>query len=176
MAISVSDLPPEYQRQAMEKLREQQTRREPALPPAPQKSPEKAPKYHNKPTERITPSGAVLKFGSCKEARVYDGLILRQMAGEIRDLRLQVDFTLQEAFTDTEGKRIRAIRYKADFTYYQPPNRQLYGSHAPYYAEQSGAPWEFVVLDAKSNPTKTAKYMMKKKMLKERFGIDITEV
>lgn len=173
MAISVSDLPLEYQRQAMEKLREQQTRREAAPLLAPQKSPEKPPKYHNKPTERITPSGAVLKFGSCKEARVYDGLILRQMAGEIRDLRLQVDFTLQEAFTDTEGKRIRAIRYKADFTYKERSrdDEQL--------AEDLGFPsdcWRYVVLDAKSNPTKTAKYMMKKKMLKERFGIDITEV
>ena len=87
-----------------------------------------------------------------------------------------MDFTLQEAFTDTEGNRVRAIRYKADFTYYQPPNRQLYGSHAPYYAEQSGVPWEFVVEDVKSKATRTAKYAMKKKMLKDRFGYDITEV
>ena len=105
-----------------------------------------------------------------------DVLAARQARGQIRDLRLQVDFTLQEAFTDTEGKRVRAIRYKADFTYYQPPNRQLYGSHAPYYAEQSGVPWEFVVEDVKSKATRTAKYAMKKKMLKDRFGYDITEV
>lgn len=105
-----------------------------------------------------------------------DVLATRQARGQIRDLRLQVDFTLQEAFTDTEGKRVRAIRYKADFTYYQPPNRQLYGSHAPYYAEQSGVPWEFVVEDVKSKATRTAKYAMKKKMLKDRFGYDITEV
>ena len=105
-----------------------------------------------------------------------NALAARQQAGQIRDLRLQVDFTLQEAFTDTEGKRVRAIRYKADFTYYQPPNRQLYGSHAPYYAEQSGVPWEFVVEDVKSKATRTAKYAMKKKMLKDRFGYDITEV
>lgn len=71
---------------------------------------------------------------------------------------------------------MRAIRYKADFTYYQPPNRQLYGSHAPYYAEKSGVPWEFVVEDVKSKATRTAKYAMKKKMLKDRFGYDITEV
>lgn len=64
----------------------------------------------------------------------------------------------------------------ADFTYYQPPNRQLYGSHAPYYAEQSGVPWEFVVEDVKSKATRTAKYAIKKKMLKDRFGYDITEV
>ena len=138
--------------------------------------PGKPMKYRNNPTERVTSSGAVIRFDSQKEARRYDHLILRQQGGEIRDLRLQVDFALQEAFTDTEGKRVRAIRYKADFTYYQPPNRQLYGSHAPYYAEQSGVSWEFVVEDVKSKATRTAKYAMKKKMLKDRFGYDITEV
>ena len=148
----------------------------PAPPPPPPQDPAKGTKYHNTPTERVTASGAVLHFDSQKEARRFDALAARQEAGQIRDLRLQVDFTLQEAFTDTEGKRVRAIRYKADFTYYQPPNRQLYGSHAPYYAEQSGVPWEFVVEDVKSKATRTAKYAMKKKMLKDRFGYDITEV
>ena len=47
----------------------------------------------------------------------YDFLIERVRRGEIGDLRLQVDFTLQEAYTDAEGRRVRAIRYKADFTY-----------------------------------------------------------
>ena len=166
MAINVSDLPPKYQAQAMKKYMEQQKqRRGPAPPAAPPQDPAKGTKYHNTPTERVTASGAVLHFDSQKEARRFDALAARQEAGQIRDLRLQVDFTLQEAFTDTEGKRVRAIRYKADFTYYQPPNRQLYGSHAPYYAEQSGVPWEFVVEDVKSKATRTAKYAMKKKML-----------
>ena len=124
----------------------------------------------------IPGKSGVLHFDSQKEARRFDVLAARQARGQIRDLRLQVDFTLQEAFTDTEGKRVRAIRYKADFTYYKPPNRQLYGSHAPYYEEQSGVPWEFVVEDVKSKATRTAKYAMKKKMLKDRFGYDITEV
>ena len=176
MAINVSDLPPKYQAQAMKKYMEQQQRRGPAPPAAPPQDPAKGTKYHNTPTERVTASGAVLHFDSQKEARRFDVLATRQARGQIRDLRLQVDFTLQEAFTDTEGKRVRAIRYKADFTYYQPPNRQLYGSHAPYYAEQSGVPWEFVVGDVKSKATRTAKYAMKKKMLKDRFGYDITEV
>ena len=77
----------------------------------------KANKYHNTPTERVTASGAVLHFDSQKEARRYDVLAARLQAGQIRDLRLQVEFTLQEAYTDTEGRRVRAIRYKADFTY-----------------------------------------------------------
>jgi hypothetical protein len=133
----------------------------------------KANKYHNTPTERVTASGAVLHFDSQKEARRYDVLTARLQAGQIRDLRLQVEFTLQEAYTDTEGCRVRAIRYKADFTYYRPPEN---GSHAAYWADQTGTPWVLVVEDVKSRATKTQKYAIKKKLLKERFGLDITEV
>ena len=143
MAINVSDLPPKYQAQAMKKYMEQQQRRGPAPPAAAPQDPAKGTKYHNTPTERVTASGAVLHFDSQKEARRFDVLAARQARGQIRDLRLQVDFTLQEAFTDTEGKRVRAIRYMED---------------------------------VKSKATRTAKYAMKKKMLKDRFGYDITEV
>lgn len=176
MAINVSDLPPKYQAQAMKKYMEQQARRGLLPSAAAAQDPPKEQKYHNKPTERVTSSGAVLHFDSQKEARRYDALILCLQAGQIRDLRLQVDFTLQEAYTDTEGRRVRAIRYKADFTYYQPPGRQTHGSHAAYWADQEGLPWEYVVEDVKSRPTKTKEYAMKRKMMKDRFGIDITEV
>ena len=114
-------------------------------------------KYRNTPTERVTSSGAVIRFDSQKEARRYDHLILRQQAGEIRDLRLQVDFTLQEAYTDQEGRRIRAIRYRADFT----------------YRERDGC---LVVEDVKSRPTRTREYLIKRKLMKDRHGIEITEV
>ena len=110
MAINLSDLPPKYQQQAVEKYMKQQKRRGPAPPAAAVQNTDRAAKYRNTPTERVTASGAVLRFDSQKEARRYDHLTLRQQAGEIHDLRLQVDFTLQEAFTDTEGKRVRAIR------------------------------------------------------------------
>ena len=90
----------------------------PSLPiPSPAAStPQPASKYHHKPTERVTARGAVLHFDSQKEARRYDELAALERAGKIRDLRLQVDFTLQEAYTDGEGRRVRAIRYRADFT------------------------------------------------------------
>ena len=173
MAINVSDLPPKYQAQAMKKYMEQQARRG-TLPSAvvPQ-DPEKAKKYHNSPTERITPSGNVLHFDSQKEARRYDTLIRLQNLGQIRDLRLQVDFTLQEAYTDPEGNRVRAIRYKADFTYKERDATE------ETLAASKGWPcesWRLVVEDVKSRATKTQKYAIKKKLLKERFGIDITEV
>lgn len=176
MAISVTDLPPKYQAQAMKQYMEQQARRGAAPSAAAVQGQPKGNKYHNTPTERATPSGAVLRFDSQKEARRYDHLAALLKIGQIRDLRLQVDFTLQEAYTDTEGRRVRAIRYKADFTYLEPPNRKLHGSHAPWYAEQDGLPWVQVVEDVKSKPTKTKTYAMKRKMLKDRFGLDITEV
>lgn len=173
MAINVNDLPPKYQRQALEKYMEQQARRGLMPSAAVPQDKAKANKYHNTPTERVTASGAVLHFDSQKEARRYDVLPARLQAGQIRDLRLQVEFTLQEAYTDTEGCRVRAIRYKADFTYYRPPEN---GSHAAYWADQTGTPWVLVVEDVKSRATKTQKYAIKKKLLKERFGLDITEV
>lgn len=106
----------------------------------------------------MTPSGAIIRFDSMKEARRFDWLIERERRGEIRELRLQVDFTLQEAYTDTEGRRVRAIRYRADFTYYE------------------GAKGVKVVEDVKSRATRTREYAMKKKLLKDRLGLDITEV
>lgn len=157
MAINISDLPPKYQQQAMEKYMRQQTRRGHVPSAADVQDPGKPAKYRNAPTERVTASGAVLRFDSQKEARRYDHLILRQQAGEIRDLRLQVDYTLQEAYTDQEGRRVRAIRYRADFTYRERDGR-------------------LVVEDVKSRPTRTREYLIKRKLMKERRGIDITEV
>ncbi len=145
MAIDVKDLPPKYQAQALQKYMAQQKRRGPP-PSHAADGPPKASKYHNSPTERITPSGAVLHFDSQKEARRYDHLAALERAGQIRDLRLQVDFTLQEAYTDTEGRRVRAIRYRADFTYYRPPGS---GSHVAYWADRAGTPWVLVVEDTR---------------------------
>lgn len=165
MAIDVKDLPPKYQAQALQKYMAQQKRRGPPSSPAAD-GPQKASKYHNSPTERITPSGAVLHFDSQKEARRYDHLAALEQVGQIRDLRLQVDFTLQEAYTDTEGCRVRAIRYRADFTYQAP---------AAYWTEK-GPMWDMVVEDVKSRPTRTKEYLLKRKLLKDKLGIDITEV
>ena len=167
MAIDVKDLPPKYQAQAIQKYMAQQKRRGP--PPSPAAGgPPKASKYHNSPTERITPSGAVLHFDSQKEARRYDHLAALEQAGQIRDLRLQVDFTLQEAYTDTEGRRVRAIRYRADFTYMKARDDPWGG--------YNGSFWALVVEDVKSRATRTKEYIMKRKLMKERFNIDIQEV
>lgn len=100
----------------------------------------------------------------------------------ISDLRLQQDFTLQEAYTTPEGERIRAIRYQADFTY----KIQWAGYNVPTSISFDDLEyWRQVVLqhghgamvveDTKSRPTKTPQYMMKYKMMADK-GYTIREV
>ena len=161
MGIDVKDLPAAYQAQALRKWAEQERRRKRRPLPCPAVDGlGKSTKYNNKPTERLTAGGNVICFQSQKEARRYDELMLMLNVGQIRDLRLQVDFTLQEAYTDGEGRRVRAIRYRADFTYVR-------------VKETIG---EYTFRDVKSRATRTKEYIMKRKLMKERFNIDIQEV
>jgi len=55
-------------------------------------------------------------FHSKGEARRYGELKMLERAGEISDLELQPQFVLLDAF-ERDGKRIQAIKYKADFKY-----------------------------------------------------------
>jgi hypothetical protein len=96
-----------------------------------------------------------LKFDSIGERDHYIELELRQRAGEIRDLKTQVSFEIQPAFTDSKGKRIRAITYKADFVYYDLKDKRTH------------------VEDFKG--FKTKEYLLKKKLLAFK-GIEIEEV
>lgn len=149
MAINISDLPIQYQQQAMAKLAKQEQRKRAEL-----QQPARL-KYGNVKTGR-----GDLHFDSKKEARRFDELAVELAAGAIKDLRLQVEFTLQAAYTTPTGERVRAIRYLADFTYYR----------------NTGGSWEYVVEDVKSKPTRTKTYMMKKKMMADRLGLTITEI
>ncbi len=56
------------------------------------------------------------KFDSLKEFRRYKDLCLMQRAGQISDLRRQVKFVIQEAFTYREEK-VNEIAYVADHMY-----------------------------------------------------------
>jgi hypothetical protein len=69
-------------------------------------------KYGNK---KVEVKGIL--FDSKKEARVYGELRNRFMAGDIDDLQLQVPFELQPGYRNKAGKKIRDIKYIADFTY-----------------------------------------------------------
>lgn len=179
MGIDVKDLPPAYQAQALRKWADAERKKgKRPFPCLAENDRQMTSKYHNKPTERVTAAGNVLRFASQKEARRYDELAALERAGKIRDLRMQVDFTLQEAYTDTEGRRVRAIRYKADFTYRTPMAKhwEIYADDPEGWTDKLGLPWELVVEDVKSCPTRTKEYLMKRKLMKERLNIDIQEV
>lgn len=121
-------------------------------------------KYHNQPDTR-----GEIRFDSRKEAQRYDELMLLLKAGKIRDLKLQPQFTLQESFVTPDGERVRAIRYVADFSY----ERQ----GKPASCNVAGVTvWSKVVEDVKSSATRTAQYKIKRKMFREKYGFDITEV
>lgn len=143
----IARLGPRAQKQLLQKLGAQQRQRQS--------------KYNNEPT---TVNG--IKFDSRKEARRYEELMVMQRAGEIKNLRLQAQYTLQESFITPEGTRIRAIKYVADFAY---DRRTQPDQNGTVY-------WLPVVEDVKSKATKTPQYEMKKKMMYEKFRIEVREV
>ena len=102
-----------------------------------------------------------ITFDSQKEAARYDQLMLLVCAGEIRDLKLQPEFTLQEAFMTADGEKIRALRYRADFSY----RRKV--------LEGPDTRWETVIEDVKG--CKTKEYELKKKLMAGN-GIRVVEV
>lgn len=108
-------------------------------------------KYNNK---KVTVNGQV--FDSKKEANRYKELLMLEKAGAIKDLRMQVKFTLIPAQRDeATGKVVeRECSYKADFVY-----------------EEDG---KTVVEDVKGFRTK--EYIIKRKLMMWRYGIRIREV
>lgn len=115
-------------------------------------------KYRNRKTVR---NG--ISFDSQKEADRYDELMLMQCSGAIKDLKLQPEFTLQEAFKTPEGETVRAIRYRADFSYQRPTEPDCSGK----------VYWIPVVEDVKGYKTK--EYEIKNKLMKNH-GVYIKEI
>lgn len=70
-------------------------------------------KYHNKKT--IVDN---IKFDSKAEAERYCELKLLLQAKEISNLELQPKFEVLPKYVNNKGEKIRAIIYKADFSYY----------------------------------------------------------
>ena len=161
MGVDVSRLSPWAQKQIAQKIAAQI--RDKAENQATKKN-----KYHNTPTDREAEDGKRIRFDSKREAARYDELMLLLKAGKIRELKLQPQFTLQEAYTTPEGNRVRAIRYDADFSY------ELFCE--AIIAPDGGGTWIAKVEDVKSKATKTRVYAIKKNLMREKFGIDIQEV
>ena len=97
-----------------------------------------------------------IRFDSKKEARRYDALLVLLAAGAITELKIQPEFTLTEAYTTPEGERVRAWRYRADFSY-----------------KRHGV---LIVEDVKSSATRTRVYINNCKMMREKYGIEVQEV
>ena len=159
------DMPPGmrklYEQQVGEKIR--QTAAKQRLAELTQQAETTAPKeskYHAKPTDRLLPNGAVIKFDSKKEAAYFDQLTALEAAGIVRNIRLQVQFLLKPAYTDGQtGERFRAINYVADFTYEQLEDGE----------------WKYHIVDVKSRATKTSDYRLKKKIMADK-GYHVEEV
>ena len=99
---------------------------------------------------------AAFAIDSKKEARRYDALVLLLRTGKITDLKVQPEFTLIEAYTTPDGERVRALRYRADFSY-----------------KRDGV---LIVEDVKSTATRTRTYLDKRKLMREIHGIEVKEV
>ena len=95
-----------------------------------------------------------IEFDSKAEAKRYMELITLQNLGMISDLRRQHPYILVKGGRWKNGKAYPAVKYIADFVY-----------------EQDG---EIVVEDVKG--FKTHEYMIKKKLMKSVYNIEIQEV
>ena len=92
-----------------------------------------------------------ITFDSKKEAKRYQELKLLQRANKIKNLRLQVSYVLIE-----KSRYGRQIKYIADFVYYDKELKQE------------------VVQDTKG--FRTDVYRLKKRLMAERYGIEIKEI
>lgn len=109
-------------------------------------------KFNNK---RVTIPGRT--FDSRKEYNRYCELLLLERGGYISDLKLQVKYVLIPAQKDEKGKILeRECSYVADFVYFDQKAQRT------------------VVEDAKG--VKTKDYIIKRKLMLERYGIRIREV
>lgn len=137
----ISQLGPAAQRQILAKL---------GKAPEPVEQPRRR-KYGNIPVD----IGA-LHFDSKKEAARFHQLLALQDAGVISGLKLQPEFTLQEAFTTLDGERIRRECYRADFSYIRDGR--------------------LVIEDVKNPATKKNAVYRSKRRKMEDLGYRITEV
>lgn len=94
-----------------------------------------------------------IQFDSRKEAARYGELLALQRAGLISGLKRQEEFELIP-----KCGRERPARYHADFSY------------------TDTATGEKVVEDVKSRATRTKDYILRRKLMNWRYGIQIREV
>ena len=103
---------------------------------------QKESKYHAQKTEV---AGKV--FDSKHESRDYLKLKSMEDSGIISDLQTQVSFELQPKYTTKDGRKIRAITYRADFQYIK----------------------DGVTYEQDSKGFRTKEYALKRKMFEYRY-------
>lgn len=130
-------------------------------PPAPAVKPSK---YRN---QKVVINGE--KFDSKREAAYYSELLLREKAGEVRNIHRQVSFHLCAPIVDAmmrqddPPKIIYIAAYVADFTF-----EELTGDGTGAVA------WKHITVDVKG--ARTPMFILKKKWLESQSGIQIREV
>jgi hypothetical protein len=106
-------------------------------------------KYHNR---KITFDGQT--FDSQREARRFWELQMLERAGEITGLECQTPFELIPAQRTSAGRLERGVTYIADFVYWQDGR--------------------LVIEDVKG--VRTKEYIIKRKLMLWKYGIEIKEV
>lgn len=169
MVMSEADLKALLARNPALKVRDLSTKTSKKSTDHTSKTPEiKSPKYRNHKvyvyadgyadiTGKETNHGKVTTvYDSQKEFRRHFELMALEKAGGIHDLQRQYPLEIQPAFS-YQGKRIKAITYKADFLYYKK------GSEVPTVEDVKG-------LDAETGKHITTKdFNLKWKLLKFRY-------
>ena len=111
----------------------------------------KSSKYHS---HKFCEDGYI--FDSRKEANHFKDLQVLEKVGAITDLQRQVKYELIPTQKEKGKKTERACVYYADFVY-----------------KKNG---KTIVEDVKSPATKTPVYVIKRKLMREKYGIEIQEV
>lgn len=121
-------------------------------------------KYHNIKSEYYDPDlKQSITFDSKKELEYYLLLKDRERRGEVFNINRQVNIEIQPPFTDSTGKKHRAITYRADFTFIE----------AKKLDDKKEIAYKIRYIDVKG--VKTEVYKLKKKLLAYK-GILIEEV
>lgn len=84
-----------------------------------------------------------IKFDSKSEMEYYLYLLKLELSGQVSDIELQPKYVLIPSYVNSKGKKIREIKYIADFKY------KLVEAN------------KWVIIDVKGMPTETAKLKRK---------------
>lgn len=117
-------------------------------------------KYHAQKTSTVLADGSEHVFDSKKEAERGEELSFMERAGEISNLRMQVEYELIPSQKLSNGKTERGVKYVADFVY-----------------EKDG---KTVVEDVKGYRNSSASaygiFVIKRKLMLWKYGLEIMEV